>query len=272
MVEEYKGADSDKDGIFKSFCNEIWASENKRRVFTKTIHFVVKKDLLNTQVGRVFDCWSDVEYMGYKAMSIEGDWCSLIRQKINNLYTRYFDKDVVLNKDYMRLLNAPKQLYYQWLNGVQFNVQELTNEINISINKALQLKAIYQKQKMELSWGKYKKVIETFLERAFKNCKLIEEYEKESSRLNMCDFINEDNFYIKYFCRTLECEMLKYQKQFYGVRDHKKYKRCKECGALIEDTGNKKMYCNTCAILRKKQSNKASDKKYKNKMRENRKT
>ena len=40
--------------------------------------------------------------------------------------------------------------------------------------------------------------------------------------------------------------MLKWQKKYYKVRDHKQYKRCKECGKLIEKTSNKKMYCDDC--------------------------
>ena len=95
IIDDYKhsGSDEEKGDIFKSFCSSIWSSENKRRVYTKTIRFSVRKDLLQTDVGQVFDVWSEVEYIGYKAMTKETDWCSLIRQKVNNLYTRYFDKE-----------------------------------------------------------------------------------------------------------------------------------------------------------------------------------
>ena len=40
--------------------------------------------------------------------------------------------------------------------------------------------------------------------------------------------------------------MMKWQKEYYGVRDHKEYKRCKECGALIEKTNNRIQYCVDC--------------------------
>lgn len=272
IVDEYKHSDSDKEknNIFKSFCSSIWSSENKRRVYAKSIRFSVKKDLLNTNIGQVFDMWSEIEYKGYKAMSKETDWCSLIRQKVNNLYTRYFDKDVILKKDYMSLLNTPKRLYYQWIDGTEMDADELTTIIDNAIDDARNLKVIYQKQKMELSWYDYKKIVEVFFQRCFDNCKLIEDYENSSMYCGMYDFINEDNFYIKYFCKSLEGEMMKYQKQYYGIRDHKTYKRCKICEGLIENTGNKKMYCDKCAELRKKESNKNSDKRYKLKKRENR--
>ena len=276
IIDDYKHSDSDeeKDDIFKSFCSSIWSSENKRRVYTKIIRFSVRKDLLQTDIGQVFDIWSEVEYTGYKAMTKETDWCSLIRQKVNNLYTRYFDKDVILKKDYMNLLNTPKRLYYQWIDGTKMDAGELTAIIDDAIDDAQKLKVTYQKQKMELSWSEYKKVIEGFFQRCFDNCKLIEDYEKDSKYCGIYDFMNEDNFYIKYFCNRLEGNMKDYQKHYYGLKysSRKGYKRCKCCGKMIENTGNKKMYCDECAEKNRKQSNKLSDKRYRNKIRENRKS
>lgn len=250
IIDEYKNTDSEeeKNEIFKSFCSSIWASNNKRRIYTKTIRFSVRKDLLDTDIGQVFDVWSEVEYKGYKSMSKETDWCSLIRQKINNLYTRYFDKEVILKSDYMNLLKTPKKLYYQWIDGVEMDADELTTIIDDALNDAEKLRITYQKQKMELSWSDYKSVIEGFLQRCFDNCKLIEDYE-DKSKANMYDFMNEDNFYIRYICKRLEGNMQDYQKHYYGLKysSRNSYKRCKQCSALIENSGNKKMYCTKCA-------------------------
>lgn len=275
IIEDYKNAESteEKDEIFNSFCSSIWSNKNKRRVYTRQIKFKVRNDLLETDIGQIFNTWSEIDYVGYKAMTNDSDWCSLIRQKINNLYTKYFDEEVILNKDYMTLLKTPYNLYYRWIKGSEMNVHELTTEIENSIYEAEELKSVYKKQKMKLSWGEYKNIIEVFLRRAFDNCKSIEDYENENlTDKYIYDFITEDNFYIKYISKSLDGEMLKWQKEYYKVRDHKKYKRCKECGALIEKSGNKKQYCEECALKRKKESNKKSDKKYKNKMRENRKS
>lgn len=251
IIDDYKHSDSDeeKNDIFKLFCSSIWSSENKRRVYIKTIRFSVRKDLLQTDIGQVFDVWSEVEYIGYKAMTKETDWCSLIRQKVNNLYTRYFDKDVILKKDYMNLLNTPKRLYYQWIDGIEMDVDELTTIIDDAIDDAQKLKVAYQKQKMELSWSEYKKVIEGFFQRCFDNCKLIEDYEKDSKYCGIYDFMNEDNFYIKYFCKSLESYMKNYNKEYYGLKRgrDKKYKRCKICGKMIEKTNNRIKYCNNCS-------------------------
>lgn len=250
IIDDYKHSDSDeeKDDIFKSFCSSIWSNDNKRRIYTKTIRFSVRKDLLATDVGQVFDVWSEIEYKGYKSMSKETDWCSLIRQKVNNLYTRYFDKEVILKKDYMNLLNTPKRLYYQWIDGVKMDADELTIIIDDAIDDAQKLKITYQKQKMELTWSEYKKVIEGFFQRCFDNCKLIEDYEKDSKYCGIYDFINEDNFYIKYFCKSLESYMKNYNKEYYGLKRgrDKKYKRCKICGRMIEKIHNRKIYCDDC--------------------------
>ena len=181
---------------------------------------------------------------------------------------------VILKKDYMNLLNTPKRLYYQWIDGVKMDADELTTIIDDAIDDAQKLKITYQKQKMELSWSEYKKVIEGFFQRCFDNCKLIEDYEKDSKYCGIYDFMNEDNLYIKYFCDRLEGNMKDYQKHYYGLKysSRKGYKRCKCCEKMIENTGNKKMYCDECAEKNRKQSNKLSDKRYRNKIRENRKS
>lgn len=276
IIDDYKNTNSmeEKTEIFKDFCSSIWSSKNKRRTYAKTIKFKVRSDLLDTEVGQIFNSWSEVEYIGYKSITKETDWCSLIRQKINNLYTKYFDDDVILNKDYMNLLKTPYILYYRWIKGSEMEANELTNNIDNAMHEARNVKTTYQKQKMSMSWNEYKNIIESFLQKIFDNCKLIEEYENEDlTNKRIYDFMTEDNFYISYICRSLETYMLNYQKEYYGLQRgrNKKYKRCKECGALIEATGNKKMYCNDCAVKRKKESNKKSDKKYRNKKRENRK-
>lgn len=275
IIDDYKNTNSteEKAEIFKDFCSSVWSSKNKRRTYTKTIKFKVREDLLETEIGQIFNTWSEVDYIGYKAMTKETDWCSLIRQKINNLYTRYFDEEVILNKDYMNLLKTPYNLYYRWIKGTEIDPDELTIIIDDAISESIELKSVYKKQKMKLSWDEYKEVIEGFLQKIFDNCKPIEDYEIDNlTNKYIYELANEDNSYISCFCDNLEYYMLNYQKEYYGLKRgrNKKYKRCKECGALIENTGNKKTYCDECSKKRKKMSNKISNKKYKNKKRENR--
>ncbi len=274
IIEDYKEAKTqeEKDGIFNSFCSSIWSSNNKRRIYAKSIKFNVRRNLLDTDLGQVFNTWSNIEYRYYKAMTREEHWCSIIRQKINNIYTRYFDKEVILGKEYMDLLKTPKRLYYEWISGIDMDVATVTEIIDDAIDKSIKVKSRLQMEKMNLSWNDYKKVIEGFLRKAFDHCKLIDEYEDKTKIITRLDFLTEDHFYVGYICKSLEGEILKWQKQYYGIRDHKKYKRCKRCGDIIEKTGNKRLYCNNCSTIMKKESNRKADKKYKNKKRENRKT
>lgn len=256
IIEDYKEAISykDKDEILSLFCSSIWTCDNKRRVYNKAIKFNVRKDLLCTDIGQVFNTWSAIEYKGYKSMSKETDWCNLIRQKVNNLYTRYFDKEVILRKEYMDLIKTPKRLYFNWIDGQEMSADELTIIIDDAIDNTQKIKVTYQKQKMDLSWDDYKLVINGFFQKIFNNAKKIEEYEDKTNMINMYDFINEDNFYIKYFCKNLEGMMRNYQKEYYGVyRPCKRniehgYKvfRCQSCGKLIKKTGRNHKYCDEC--------------------------
>lgn len=250
IIEDYKETENNevKDKIFNSFCSSIWGSDNKRRTYIKTIHFKVRKDLLNTELGQVFDTWSGIEYRYYKSMTKEENWCSIIRQKINNIYTRYFDKEVILNKEYIDLLKKPKLMYFDWLSGIEMDTDIVTGIIDNTIDEAEKLKQRFQKEKMTLSWNEYKKIVEGFLRKCFDNCKLIEEYEDKTQIVNNYDFITEDNFYVKYINRSLNAYFQNYQKNYYSVKrgHNNKYSRCKRCGGIIEKTGNKRLYCDNC--------------------------
>lgn len=260
IIEDYKEAENIevKDEIFNSFCSSIWASDNKRRTYIKTIHFKVRKDLLNTELGQIFDTWSGIEYRYYKSMTKEENWCSIIRQKINNIYTRYFDKEVILNKEYMDLLKKPKLMYFDWLSGTEMDANTVTDIIDDAIDESEKLKQRFQMEKMTLSWNEYKKVIEGFLRKCFDNCKLIEEYEDKTQIVNNYDFITEDNFYVKYINRYMDREIVQYQKKYYGVRQHKKYSRCKRCGRIIERKNKhdySSIYCDACKKTRRREIN-----------------
>lgn len=265
IIDDYKSTDSaeERENIFESFCSSIWTSDNKRRIYTKTIRFTVKKELADTEIGQIFETWSEIEYMGYQSMSKKTDWCSLIRQKINNLYTRYFDKEVILNRDYINLLNIPKRLHYDYIHGIEMNPDELTDTIDNAIDTAGRLKIKYQNQKMTLTWDDYIQIINGFLLRIFNNCKYIEDYEIKAQLNSIYDFFNEDNFYIKYFCKSLEMYMQNYTKEYYGLKRGRniKYARCKICGHLIEKTHNRKIYCDTCSKKQRLKSYKKYNKK-----------
>ena len=251
IIEDYKEVktEEEKNEIFNSFCSSIWSSDNKRRIYKKSIRFNVRKDLLGTELGQVFDTWSDVEYTYYKSMTKDENWHSIIRQKINNIYIRYFDKEVILGKEYMDLLKTPKKLYYQWISGIDMDVDTVTEIIDDAMDNVEKVKTRLQREKMSLSWNEYKKVVEGFLKKCFDNCKLIEKYEDKTKINTMLDFLTEDHFYVGYICRTLESYFKNYQKEYYGVRrGHRNvYSRCTQCGSIVEKTNNRILYCKKCA-------------------------
>lgn len=255
IIEDYKFAKSEKEKaeIFDLFCSLIWSSDNKRKVYTKSIHYNVNKKLLHTDLGKVFDVWSKVEYKYYKPMTQDDDWCSLIRQKINNIYTRYFDREVILKKEYMDLLKTPKRLYYEWISGSDMNADTVTKLIDDAMSEVAKVKLAFQQEKMDLSWVEYRNVVEEFLSRCFKNCKLISDYE-DKTVVSRLDFLTEDHFYVSYICRSLDGEIKKWQKRYYGLPKNSRrgYKRCKQCGSIIERTGNRRMFCNNSANIRER--------------------
>lgn len=253
IIEDYKSAKmkEEKDKIFKSFCSDIWGCDNKRRIITRTIKYKVRKDLIGSELGKVFDLWSEIEYQTYNPVASKSEWYYVIRQKINNIYTRYSDKNVILNNEYMDLINTPKKLYYRWIGGEEMNAKIVTDLINDAISESIETHKKYQMQKIDILWTEYKKIIEGVLRIIIDRCDLTSEYEFKNkdklTRLRYNEYNNEDCIYISYFCKNIEGEMMKWQKKYYGVRDHQKYKRCKICGKLIEITGNKRSYCNECA-------------------------
>lgn len=250
MIEDYKdaGTQEEKDRIFSAFCASVWSSDNKRRIYRKSIRFRVRKDLLRTETGQIFDFWSEVEYKHHKSITKEADWNAILRQKINNLYTRYFDKEVISNPEYMDLLKTPKRLYYEWISGIDMDAGTVTSLIGSAMDKAEKVKARLQAEKMTLSWSDYKKIVEDFLRTDFENCMLIGEYEDTAGFTSRIDFLTEDHFYAAYLCRTLENRFRNYQKTYYNVRrgHGNRYSRCIRCGALVEKTNNRVKYCKNC--------------------------
>lgn len=266
FVEDYveSSGEEEKDKIFKEFCQCLWSSKNKRRVYKKSIHFKVQDKLLNTELGELFNAWSKIEYTSYKSFHTHGDWCEIIRQKINNIYTIYFDKQVITRRKYMNLLKRPKNLYFSWIDGNPMDTDYVIREINQAMSEAEQIKEQYQKEKMDLSWNEYKKLIESFLKKIFNNIQSAEEYEEEHGwYLTPYSFITEDNLYMKYINKCLDGEIKKWQKKYYGVREHKKYRRCTNCGCLYETAKHdySSKFCPKCRRQRRLEDYKRYNKK-----------
>ena len=267
ILYDYKDAETkeEKEKIFNSFCSAIWSSDNKRRVTNREIRFKVKKDLLNTEIGKIFEAWSIVPYISYKQMSKNTDYVSLIRQKVNNIYTNMFDGKVCLKKEYMDLIKIPKKLYYRWKNGDEYSPDELTKIIDDAISESILVKEKYAKQKMKLPWKDYKKVVEGYFRKMFDNYICLDNYEDKTKLTLHIDTWNEDNFCIKYFCKSLDGYFKNYEKEYYGLyvpnKKNKGFrqKRCEKCGGLYQIKSKKDFsskYCELCKKQIKKDNNK----------------
>lgn len=250
IVEDFKWAETEEEraDILNAFCASIWSCANKRRTWTRTIRYRVNRTAADSELGRIFAGWTRVEYLACKSTTKEENWRPLLRQKINNLYTRYFDPEIILDKAYLDLLKTPKRLYYEWTAGAEMDPADVEAQISRAMEEAGTVKKALQRGKMTLPWNDYKRLIETFLYRCFQNCKLADQYEGKACVLGRVDFLTEDHFYVKYMSRCLDGELRKWQKQYYGVpqSSRKGYKRCAVCAALIEKGGNRKTLCRAC--------------------------
>jgi hypothetical protein len=255
--------DKEKDEIVKEFMKLIWSSKNKRNTYLKDIRFSVSKSLLETDIGKIFNTYSDISYTAYKSMCKDVDFVSLIRQKINNLYTNLCDGDVCLKKEYMDLIKQPKQMYYRWRSGEICDVDNLTNIIESILENAEKTKEKYRKQKMNISWNEYKKLIAPYFKRMFDNFIPLEKFEDKTKITLDIDLWTEDNFAVAYLCKGLDGYMRMYQKKYYNIPEHKKYGRC-ECGkmfAIINKNDYSSIYCDECKEKKRLEKYKKYNKK-----------
>lgn len=256
ILEDYQFAETnqERDEIFASFCASIWTNANKRKVIKKNIRFRVKKELLSTELGKIFDAWSEVPYTSYRSMTKETDYASLIRQKINNLYTNLFDGEVCLKREYMDSIRLPKTLYLQWIKGEEMEPDDVTAAIDDAIAASLMIKEQSAKQKMKLSWKDYKELTEQYFQKLFQHYINIDDYEDKSMLHVDTALWAEDNYCIRYFCQGLDGYFKNYQKRYYGLPQTTRfgYSRCQSCQNLFEKKHNRQIYCPLCSEIRRK--------------------
>ena len=256
ILDDFKDAQSEeeKNEIINEFMKLIWASKNKRVVNKKYITFKVLKGLLDTDIGKIFNKHSSIEYTSYKSMSKQQDFVSLIRQKVNNLYTNHCDGRICIRKEYMDLIKKPKQMYYRWKDGEEFNTTTLLSQIEEIIQQSEAIKEKYAKQKMNISWNEYKTLIAPYFKRMFKNYIPLEDFEDKTKLVINSESWNEDNFAIAYLCKGLDGYMRMYQKKYYNIPEHKKYRRCEICGSMfviVNKSDYSSKYCDNCKEIKR---------------------
>ena len=251
ILDDYKEAETEdeKDEILNEFMKLIWSSKNKRIINKKYITIKVSDSLLKTDTGKVFDKYSSIEYTYYKSISKQQDFVSLIRQKLNNIYTNLCDGRVCIKKEYMDLIKQPKQMYFRWKNGEEYDATTLSLQIENILKEAEIVKEKYAKQKMNISWNEYKKIVVPYFKRMFENYIPLDEYEDKTVLTIDIDMWHEDNFAVAYLCKGIDGYMKNYQKEYYGLPDNsrKTYNRCKCGGMFIQNKQNNRFKCDTCS-------------------------
>lgn len=276
ILEEYKVSDN-KQQIIDDFINRLWDSEYVFKKYKKQYKYEVFDELLDYRQDLIelFNKYSMIEYTVCKSFYKKKlESIDYIRVRLNNMYGFLFDKDVYYNRKYYNLLLTPKKEYFRLVNIKKdvgniddIKYDNIFNNIENAFEEAEIIKQESVNKKHNISFNNYKKLINTYIERIFNNYKSIEEYEKDHEwELNIkVDGWSEDNYAIKYFCKSLTWYLRNYIKDINNNTD--KYKECVSCGSLFAFTNNKSKYCLTCAKEIKREQNRIADRKYKLKIR-----
>lgn len=247
LLEDYQ--EFNEDEAYDEFVKLLWESKYGCRTYKKSYAFKLQPEKLNNneELIELFSKYENVElrhaisYYKDNPTSID-----MIRIHVNNMYMYLTDKDVYLSKEYVNAKISPKKLYFKVIerikNGEDIDVSTIRNEL-IRLDKLTEeLLERDTSKKIELSFKDYKEMINGYILRIFNNYKPPHEYEEEFGwELNIThDAWHEDNYIIKYMCKSLTGYMMHY------VRDNnKKEKICVKCNSLLSQL-NRSGYCKSC--------------------------
>lgn len=288
ILEDYQAAATSEEQkeIFTSFCSLIWNNPNERKVTEKNITFHIRPELLSTETGQIFAPYTSISHLSCPSTTTDTDFASLVRQKVNNIYTNLFDADICTRKDYLYLLQTPRRLYYQLeasmlpstisdpetfipsdpaanVPSIQAEFSEaepfhwpaspneLSHTLQAALTQAESLKETYGKQKMKVSWQDYQQIVEGFFQKLFDNYIPLDGYPNDSMHTLPSGTWHEDNFCISYFCNGLNGYFKNYQKKYYGLYSASslrkvQYSRC-ACGNLFQQNKQRnRRLCDSC--------------------------
>ncbi|KAA9007371.1 hypothetical protein F4V43_02470 [Paenibacillus spiritus] len=258
LLEEYKETDDEKEKLqlFKEFTDRLWKSKYSFKKYKKYHTFNVSETALlhRQELIELFNKYNEIEYTVCKSFYNKRlDSIDYIRVHLNNTYGYLVDKDVYFNKEYYRLLITPKREYFKVIkalsNGEVVDCEEVEKNIVSALSEAEIVKMKSINKKISLTFSAYKKLINSYLERIFNNYKPVHEYEQEHGwemRI-VVDGWSEDNYIIKYFCRSLTGYMRDYARDQRGFKKKDKIISCEKCGSLIKKNRNVHKYCSPCA-------------------------
>lgn len=256
ILDEYRDSDEvRKKEILNNFLELLWKSKCKYKKYKKYSTYKVNEKALNYRKDLInlFNKFNKLEYTVCKSYyNKKLDFIDYIRIHINNIYGYLFDEDVYYAKEYYNLLFTPKKEYFKTINLIKnncdFDINDVKNNIENAIKKAEEIKQKSINKKIKMKWNDYKKLVNSFIEKIFNNYMTIEEYEEKYGwdiRIDI-DGWSEDNYIIKYFCKSLTGYFRNYIREFRGFKYNDKIIHCIQCGTPIKQTSNRRKYCSSC--------------------------
>ena len=266
IIEDYKAAETqeEKDKIFADFCKAIWDGSGGWRRFYKKISYTVPTDLLHTDIGQVFQKYEIIRYPTTEKRTEHTAWNYIIRQYLNNLYVKNFDKTICDTQKYGSMLNYPKTLFYKWKKDPEnfpYTAETLQEAIIQKLIEAEDHRARVVRRKKDLSLLDYRDLCNGFFRKCFDNCKLLEDYDSYEEELY--ETSSEDHFYTGYFCKSISGYLSNYMIESYGVKRQRKtytLTYCSICGTPFyqKPKTKKRVMCDEC----KKKADKIYKKNY----------
>lgn len=240
----YSDNETQKNKIKESFKSLIWGSLPYIKLDRFFKYKVSYDNIDNPNHIEIFEKYSFIEYKilksRYNINTLQKE--DLIKARINSNYGKYFDNEIYYKKEYYRALAEYKNIYFNYLKG---EVDDLEGEINNNILMIENWKKESLKNKYELSWNDYKKLINGWFDRIFNNYKPLEEKVEEGEffPIHILDW-DEDNYLVGYINGSLNGYLKNYIKDL-----NKPVKYCKTCGIEISTIGCQggRIYCCSCA-------------------------
>lgn len=264
VMEDYKnGSDEEKEFIFDAFTNAIWSCGNRRNFNTRSITYYVDEQFRDTDIGKLFEKYSAIEYEKPRSRTEFDDYINLIRQRINNLYNIYCEPRACYTDECVSMLRIPSRLYVHYRDNPElYSYEEIEKQIHDALKLADELKAKARREKLNITWDEYKELVNGFIYSIFNSYKPLD-YNNVSSN-DISEFADEEHRAVRYLCKSLGGYMQNYQKEYYGItRRNRKQElaRC-ACGNMFEQNKqHNRILCDQCRDRKRKESQKKYNKK-----------
>lgn len=252
LLEDYQ--EFNEDEALDEFIKLLWNSDYRCRTYSKYYTFKLQPELLgnNEELIKIFEPYQiikvrhAVSYYKDKPNSID-----MIRIHINNMYMYLTNSEVYMSKEYFNYKIKPKKLYFKTIerikDGEVVNISEIRSQLLDLEKKTEELRLRDVEKKIELTIKEYKKLINGYIFRIFNNYKSPSEYEQENGwELDVThDAWHEDNYIIKYFCKSLTGYMKNYVKDLQPKIEI--IKNCNQCESIFKPKSNRQKYCSVCS-------------------------